>query len=218
MAYSFNGSSQAVTVQAPVVTTLPFTLSCWFRVSQAQSTSVRILINITHSNDASGTGRGTYRLVIPANSTLLRAIQILTGVNTGTADTASNTIVANTWLNAVAVFTSTTSRTLYLTGANSVTNTTSVTAPSVNNFAIASLLLLSPSTFSAIEMAEVGVWTAALNTSEITSLSAGISPSLIRPQSLQLYAPLVRDLIDLRGQALTNVGDPSISSHPRIYL
>lgn len=217
MAFTFNGTSQAITVSSAVVSSMPITISCWFRVPTAVSSNVRILVNITHSQDT-GSGTGTYRLVIPANNALMRAVQILTGVVAHSADTAANTVLANTWMNAVAVFSATNSRTVYLTGANPFTNTGTAAAPSVNNFAIGCLLSTSPSFFYEGEIAEVGVWSAALNSSEVRSLSMGVSPSLVRPQSLRLHAPLVRDLFDTRGRSLTNVGNPTISSHPRVYL
>jgi hypothetical protein len=47
--------------------------------------------------------------------------------------------------------------------------------------------------------AEVGIWNAALTAAEIASLAKGMTPDKIRPQSLVFYAPLVRDLIDVRG-------------------
>lgn len=66
-------------------------------------------------------------------------------------------------------------------------------------------------------MSDVAIWNAALTTPEIASLAAGFTPEQIRPQTLQFYAPLVRDLIDVRGgRAITNVNSATVATHPRI--
>jgi hypothetical protein len=68
-------------------------------------------------------------------------------------------------------------------------------------------------------LAEVGIWNAALTAAEVLSLARGMSPSLIRPQSLTIYAPLVRDLIDKKsGLTITNNNGSTVSNHTRIYL
>lgn len=66
-------------------------------------------------------------------------------------------------------------------------------------------------------IAEVGIWSAALTAAEIASLSAGFTPDQVRPQSLVFYAPLVRELRDLRGGlAITATNSPTVATHPRI--
>ena len=67
-------------------------------------------------------------------------------------------------------------------------------------------------------VAEAAIWTAALTASDILSLSQGASPALVRPASLAFYAPLIRDLQDLRGGlAITNDNGATVADHPRIY-
>lgn len=66
-------------------------------------------------------------------------------------------------------------------------------------------------------IADAAIWSAALTNTEIASLAAGFTPDRIRPQSLQFYAPLVRDLVDVRGgRAITNVNSATVATHPRI--
>lgn len=66
-------------------------------------------------------------------------------------------------------------------------------------------------------IAEPAIWNAALTDAEIASLAAGFTPDQVRPQSLSLYAPLIRNLADLRlGRTITNVGGATVSTHPRI--
>jgi hypothetical protein len=68
-------------------------------------------------------------------------------------------------------------------------------------------------------IAETGVWNVTLTADEIASLAKGVACNLVRPQSLVFYAPLVRNLIDVRGgRAITNNNGATVVNHPRIYL
>lgn len=73
----------------------------------------------------------------------------------------------------------------------------------------------SPVEFFDGNLAECATWSVALTAAEIATLSKGYSPAQIRPGSLALYVPLVRDLVDLRGAAPTATGT-TVSSHPRV--
>jgi hypothetical protein len=71
--------------------------------------------------------------------------------------------------------------------------------------------------------ASAAMWTAELTDGEMASLAAGFSPRRIRPQSLFIYAPLVREpvITAYKGLgtpgSLTLVGTPSAANHPRTY-
>ena len=66
-------------------------------------------------------------------------------------------------------------------------------------------------------VAEVAVWNAALTADEIRALNSRFTPDQIRPQSLQFYAPLVRNLQDVRaGRTITNINGATAAIHPRI--
>jgi hypothetical protein len=65
-------------------------------------------------------------------------------------------------------------------------------------------------------MADVGAWDVELTADEVASLGDGFSARMIRPQSLVLCAPMVRELIDLKSGALTN-SNMAVSDHPRVY-
>ena len=68
------------------------------------------------------------------------------------------------------------------------------------------------------DIAEVGIWNAALTAAEVASLANGMTCDKIRPQSLVFYAPLVRDLIDAKGgRTITNNNGATVANHPRIY-
>jgi len=65
-------------------------------------------------------------------------------------------------------------------------------------------------------MAEVAIYNTTLTAAEVGSLADGMTPDRVSPQGLVLYAPLVRDLIDLKGNTLTN-NNTTVVDHPRIY-
>lgn len=211
MAYTFNGSNQYFSFSSAITSTLPLTLACWF--NSTSSTAAQGLITVCDS-----TGNIGFRLSIQGAlaGDPLRATMLNSGSGAADSTTAYPT---NTWSHACGVFTSTTSRTVYLNGGNSSTNTTSVTQPTTDRMFVGVLRANSAFlNYMAGRIAEVGMWNAALTAAEVASLSDGVSPSLIRPQSLLFYAPLIRDLVDLDGaRTFTNNNTATVSNHPRIY-
>ena len=74
------------------------------------------------------------------------------------------------------------------------------------------------------EIAEVGVWKAQLDDAEVAALAAGVSPLLIRPESLWLYYPCNETVATdgiferMEGSSLTaNDADAAIGERPPIY-
>ena len=68
------------------------------------------------------------------------------------------------------------------------------------------------------QLAEVGIWNVALTAAEIASLAKGMTCDKVRPQSLVFYAPLIRDLQDVRGGlTITNNNTATVANHPRVY-
>lgn len=68
-------------------------------------------------------------------------------------------------------------------------------------------------------LANIGVWQAQLTAEQIGALAKGISPRLVRPQYLRLYAPMIRAVTDLRqARTITRINGPTAGAHPRTYL
>jgi hypothetical protein len=65
-------------------------------------------------------------------------------------------------------------------------------------------------------MAEVAIYNRTLSADEVASLADGMTPDKVSPQGLVLYAPLVRDLIDLKGNTLTDFST-TVADHLRVY-
>lgn len=128
---------------------------------------------------------------------------------------ASGTYSTGTWAHVCVTAASDTSRAIYLNGGSGVTDNWPCAFAGIDRFDIGAVN--GAATFDG-DLAEVAVWGAELTASEVAALSAGVSPALIRPASLAFYAPLIRDLIDVRGGvALTNNAAAAVSPHPRAY-
>jgi len=202
MSYSLNGTnSQYLRTSVAPASSFPCTISFWFN-KDSTATKNGVFIR-------DGTGGGVVGMYF---TTALRGYTSL-GTVADFAATANYTV--GTWHHACAVFASTTSRTVYMDAANSSTNTTNQTFSTANQFWIGSA---SGSTNFDGDLAEVGVWTTDLTLGEVTSLAKGMACNLVRPSSLSFYAPLIRDLTDIRGGvAITNFGSVPVAPHPRVY-
>lgn len=214
MAYTFNGSTQYLSISPTVASTLPITLACWFY--STSSTVNQGLINICNS-----TGNAGFRLQAQGAITgkPLRATMLTAAATSGIASTAI-AYPTNAWTHACGVFTSTTSRTVYLNGGNAVTDTTSIAQPATDRAFIGITLAQSAFVnYMAGQIAEVAIWNAALSAADVLMLSGAAAATLVRPDKLLFYAPLMRDLIDFKApRTFTNNGTATVSSHPRIYL
>jgi hypothetical protein len=128
---------------------------------------------------------------------------------------------ANTWSHACGVLSSSASRSVYLNAGGVDTETTNLATTGLTQTSIgAQRFSTSPSGISFMEgqIAEVGIWNAALTAAEIASLADGMTCDKIRPQSLVFYAPLVRDLIDQKGGlTITNNNAATVADQPRVY-
>lgn len=214
MAFSFNGTNQFLSVASAPVTAAPLTISLWFYTT----TTAKAIGMATICDSVGDTG---FRVSgqIPNSTSYVQVAALNTINNFGLANSTAN-YSANAWQHSCAVFASSTSRTSYLNGGNAGTNTTSVTPASVTQFLIG--VNRSFSTYSNYfvgRIADVGVWNAALTAAEVASLAARAACSKVRPASLIFYAPLIRDLVDIKGgRAITNNNAATVGDHPRIYL
>lgn len=138
----------------------------------------------------------------------------------------TNSLTANGgWNHLAGVMVGVSERYSYLNGdvANKGTNTTTITslAGLFNRTNVGSLY---PATTNQQttqgRVAHPAIWNAALTDAEIVMLSQGVSPLLVRPESLVFYVPyLGRDTSDIDiegGVVLTNTGTTSETSEPRV--
>jgi hypothetical protein len=212
MAYEFNGSNQYLNTATAPVSAEPITMACWFYLNNTTADHTLVSIN--------GSSTLSYFQMQAAGSLAGDPVRAVTFAGGGGANVAaSNTgFSASTWTHAAAVFTSTSSRTVYLNGSQGAINTNNVSIPSIVRMSIGVISWNTPVNYANGRIADVGVWSAALNADEILSLSKGVTCDKVRPQSLVFYAPLVRELQDVKGGlTITNNNTATVANHPRVY-
>ncbi len=208
MAYEFNGTNQYISRASAPVTAAPLTLACWFNPDLMHTGALCAVDSTSPSN---------WFALFTINTGKVAASAVASG-NGSSAETTAN-YSTGSWNHCCGVFSSSTSRIIYLDGANSVTNTASRSPISIGETVIGARRFVGAiSAFSDGKIAEVGIWNAALTAEEVGSLAKGMTCDKIRPQSLVFYAPLVRDLIDQKnGLAITNNNGATVANHPRVY-
>ena len=214
MAYAFNGSSQYISNETPPIndTAEIATYSCLF--NSASESAAQILI-------ATSTYGSVYevRWLAARGDVANNPVQSLVrGNSTGNDVNTTTGYTINTWHHAGAVWSSTTSRSVYIDGGSSASDTLPVVSNSQNRLLLGAISRVLVQFFLSGLMSEAAIWNVALTNAEIASLAKGFSPRRVRPQSLVFYAPLLRNLQDLRqGLALTAVNSPTVANHPRVY-
>lgn len=214
MALLFNdASSQYFYTSTVPVTSVPFSISFWFYpddVSISYGT-------VGFFNTGDDNQYATINVAGAVAGDPLRGFY-RNGASLSTFD-ASTGVSVNTWQHACAVFTSSTSRTIYINGGSAGSDTTSVAFPTFNNFCIGAWRRTSTTSFMSGRLDDIGVYDVALTATDVLTLSKGYSPLMVRPESLLTYVPLnYTTPVDLTGGAsFTASGSPSLSINPRLY-
>lgn len=207
MAYACNGT-QFLRTTPQTMFTYPFTINCWFYLNTVSAQ--RNLVLLHNTGDAF-----RFALLTNASNQLVLAA-VDSGGTTQTALTAA-TVSANTWYMATGVFTSATSRTVYLNAANGTTGTVSRTPTTPTRVLLGAQYTGTTSANLNGSIAEVAIWDAALTTAEISSLYTTTKASLIRPANLQIYYPLVREVVNHTGTQTINDNTGTVGVHYRRY-
>jgi len=215
MASKFTAAnSQYLNTTAAPVTAVPLTMACWFNCPDGSN---QALINLgnTSNNDR-------WLLIADGNTAgdplSFDCIQAAVSTSASPARSTSGFAI-NTWQHGCGVAASTSSRTVYLNGGSSTTNTDTRTPMAPTRLIVGGRLVNGiVGLYSNGLIAEVGIWNAALTAQEVGSLAKGMTCDKIRPQSLVFYAPLVRDLIDQKGGlTITNNNGATVDNHLRVY-
>jgi hypothetical protein len=207
MAYAFNGTNQYLRTASCPVSAVPLTIACNTRGNATGALYPYIVVS-------DGANQSRVNVVANDNGTF-GANQIDSGG--GLTSIIGGTYSANTWIHLCGVFTSASSRSLYVNG--SLIGTNDVGIGSSNSYTRITIGGNHVQTFFTNgNIAEVGIWNAALTADEIASLAKGMTCDKVRPQSLVFYAPLVRELQDVRGGlTITNNNTATVANHPRVY-
>ncbi len=212
MAIDFNGTSDYL--EFTLSLSYPFTMACWFRADSSTATSV-----ILGACNFSGADDDRITLNV-AGATAGDPVQLgaITDGGAGVNAQTSTGYTTATWTHACGVAASATSRTAYISGGSAGSNTTSRLMTGLNRLTIGSRR--SAGTLASYHdgrIAEVSVWNVALTAAEVALLATGLQPDQVRPASLRFYAPLVRDVFDHFGNALSASSGTSVADHPRIF-
>lgn len=213
MAFSFNATDQYLqsTITGFTLSLFPMTISVWVRPTQATSFPAAVSVgSLTGNTDRNVLALAGNNMLIAANG----------GGVSAAVGAVNNLVATNGWNSVVGIWNSISSRSLYINGTLSATNSTVIGTPaSATDIAIGARYASGAwGNFFPGDIAEVGVWSAAIGVSEITSLARGAGVASVRPQSLVYYAPLIRDLVDVRGGlAITNNNAATVANHPRVY-
>ena len=206
MARNFNGTSARIHISSAVVSAAPYTMACWFRTTNM--TQVSALLSLTSSSTQ-------YSTLFFRGDIAGDPIDLLAEAGGAQKRSRSTTgCTSGKWHHACGVLASSTSRTVYLDGGSNATNTDAC-SPTLNQTEIGAFR---SSSWFAGDIAEVGVWNVALTAAEVASLAKGVSPALVRPQSLVTCLPLIRDVVDVRSATGFTDVNTTAANHTRMYL
>jgi hypothetical protein len=179
MSRSGNGTSDGLLVSLALAP--PFSMACWFRPDLDQNGTL-----MAACSSASVTGFFGLRVRGDVAGDPLEAIQQeATPGSTGAAQV--NGVALSTWQHGLAVFTSNSSRAVYLNGSGA-TNTTAVGSATPDRLsALYSARGGTPSAYFGGQVAHAAVWSAALDATEAAQLAAGANPAEVRKASLVGY-------------------------------
>lgn len=215
MARSFvAASSDFLEHASAVVTAAPLTMACWGYFDDRTVTATLMCLGVAAVD-------GNYFAIDMSGTEADDPIRAITSAGVGgfLAGSVAGPTTDNTWGHCAGVFTSATSRIAYFNGTAGVAETTSSTPAGLDRTDIGRLLYEGgvPVNYMSGRIAEPAIWNVALTAAEITSLVRGVSPLLIRPSALIFYAPLIRELIDVRGGATLTATGTTVVDHPRMY-
>ena len=196
------------------ISSYPFTMAAWFKAPQDRSADWQGFV-LSDGSETNRYGMGPARYG-------RWAIYRIT-VEKRTSGTYYSDTSENDWRHSTAVFNAQNSRELFLDGSSVMTDGGNIGSTTLTDADIVGIGYGPTNSANALykgNMAECGLWSVALTAAEISALSAGFSPLLIRPGSLVGYWPLggaYPDYSDQVGSStLSATGDPTPSSHPPI--
>lgn len=204
-----SASSQYLRTTTLPASVMPLTLAIWWKPVATGGSYPIVGMSDAAGNNSFG---------IETASGAPRAYQFTGGA--GASALHASTVSTN-WQHVAAVFAGATSRSIYLDGTGKVTNATSVADP-----ATMAAFVVGKYEFTTLyangSVAELAVWTVALDDDEIAALAKGMSPALIRPQSQAGYWELFGNNSpeqdrSRNANSLTLTNGPTKADHPRIY-
>lgn len=203
-----SASSQYLSVNSVPATAPPVTFAAWVNLTTTGATHPILGL-------VSGTSADNRFLMQVSSGNQLVA---QTRDTTNATSTTTGTLSADTWAHCGAVFAATNSRTAYLNGTAATTDTNTRTPSAPTDIYIARAATV----YGNCRIGEAAMWNVALGAADMTALSKGASPLLVRPDALIFYAPMLDQAtpsVDRRGgRSLTWNASPTVyGPNPRMY-
>jgi hypothetical protein len=210
MARNFNGTSDVILGSSAPASVVPITIAAWVYATDLSNDCV---VGSFYNE-----GNGSSAFIDYAQSTQRFRARVRTSGGIFSFASTTTGPAINTWHHVCSVFESNASRSAYIDGGSKGINTTSRSLSAFDRVSMGARGITGgATTFFPGYIAEFAAWNIALTDDDVASLAKGFSPRLVRPQSLVFYAPLIRNVQDLRGVvALTTTGT-TVADHPRIY-
>jgi hypothetical protein len=198
-----------------------FSLACWVRFSTFPTGSY--VAQFLIARDATPAGRCYYLALFDYQGTP-HTLAFSVFKNASSSTTAQDTVAvtAGTWLHVVATYEFVADGTsvlrLYKNGSQvaSSSNAVGPCATATTNTHLGYRVASSQYPLAGT-LAEAAIYNATLSASDAAALATGASPRLVRPDGLVMYAPLVRDVMDIRGTATLTDNATTQTDHPRVY-
>ena len=212
MAYEFNGTNQYLGATRTTPSNYPFTIcalvkttATGFRSAFGWGSATDINHHVTLA--LSGTNKAIFNFRA-GNSLLTNSSE------------SSGTINDGNWTHIAGQAIAADSGKVFVNGVQAATSSVNVAnfPSNLSLVALAALSRTSVGSYWSGQLAECALWSAELTADEIASLAKGMTCDKVRPQSLQFYAPLIRNLQDLKaGVTITNNNTATVANHPRVY-
>lgn len=191
-------------------TSAPLTLACWVRPTVVANESLVVLIDSALNDRYLQLGlRATGGVAAVARVGALQKAETTTPYALGE------------WQHVAAVFSSDTERVAALDGELGPGDSSSATAPSgLNTIGIGALVRPFVASHLNGDVADVAVWSAALDAEELAALAAGVRPPLLRGRlgDLRFYRALWAGIDEAGvGSALSVTGPLAEARHPPLF-
>ena len=210
MAYDFDGTNDYIEATSAAMTSGPITLAAW--VNLDVTNVAQRVVSIT-----STTGNDRWSLLVGATAVVSMQVG---GSGTFATRSTTATVSASTWHHVAGTWNNTAGQPFaaYLDGAtNGATNSNRTpTAGNLNRTYLGTTYVSSAlAQYLNGRIAEAAIWNAVLSDAEIVSLAKGYRPSLVQPEKLLYYAPIVREVADYSGGLSLTTSGAVVAVHPR---
>lgn len=200
-----NDLTKYIQLNTTPVTTAPMTFSAWVKFSSTVTGQILFMVAESTVN--------AHALWLGTTTNALEAGEWDGGP---VARAQSGTISTGVWYHAGGVFTSLSSRAVFLDGVKT-TNTTTIGSVHTPGKVVVGRWDGAGSALQG-DLAEIAIWNVALTDAEMSTLATGVSALRVRPSALVLYIPLWDSVFDYKAsRAITTNTTTTTVSGPRRY-